>query len=212
MKYLKYLLYILEHKKNVFIECWNEGLYKQAFTHDLSKFNPLEFFAYADYDFQNKENNTEEIKQKFEKAWRHHYLNNRHHWQYWCYVEGKDSTIDFTDNPMDMPLRYIREMVCDLRAMGKKKGNTAEWYYFQNYNKMKLSRDTRWYLEGMLEVYYPNCSQCDEIYYKTIEETVKYCLEIEKRDNKENWFLRKEFKKYYMDKYGIDILKILGVE
>jgi hypothetical protein len=41
------LLYILDHKVNVLIECWKEGLYIQGITHDLSKFSPKEFFSYA---------------------------------------------------------------------------------------------------------------------------------------------------------------------
>lgn len=45
--YWNYFKYVLEHKKNVFIECWKEGLYIHAFTHDLSKFSILEFKSYA---------------------------------------------------------------------------------------------------------------------------------------------------------------------
>ncbi|MFE1245053.1 hypothetical protein ACFW35_13050 [Fictibacillus sp. NPDC058756] len=33
--YGRYLLYILDHKLNVFIECWKEGLYVQGIIHDL---------------------------------------------------------------------------------------------------------------------------------------------------------------------------------
>lgn len=43
-----YLLYVLEHKKNVFKVCWKRGMYLHAFTHDLSKFLPSEFFPYAE--------------------------------------------------------------------------------------------------------------------------------------------------------------------
>jgi len=53
-KYLDYLKYVLEHKKNVFIECWKEGLYFHAFTHDLSKLLPCEFFPYANYFYSDK--------------------------------------------------------------------------------------------------------------------------------------------------------------
>lgn len=45
--YLKYFLYILNHKLNVLIECWKEGLYIQGIVHDWSKFSPAEFFPYA---------------------------------------------------------------------------------------------------------------------------------------------------------------------
>jgi hypothetical protein len=47
--YLKYLLYVLEHKWNVGIECLKMGMPLHALTHDLSKFRPSEFIPYAKY-------------------------------------------------------------------------------------------------------------------------------------------------------------------
>ena len=41
------LLYILEHKLNVLIECWKEGLWIQGIVHDGSKFSRQEFWPYA---------------------------------------------------------------------------------------------------------------------------------------------------------------------
>jgi hypothetical protein len=87
--YYKYFKYVLEHKKNVFIECmnmakeyWNEPYFKKqnrkiarelfvhAFTHDLSKFLPCEFIPYARYF--HKKNKTLKTKDDFENAWEHH--------------------------------------------------------------------------------------------------------------------------------------------
>jgi hypothetical protein len=55
--YWKYFKYILEHKKNVFIECMKIAMQHQgkirrrliihAFAHDLSKLLPCEFIPYA---------------------------------------------------------------------------------------------------------------------------------------------------------------------
>ncbi|WP_223193097.1 DUF5662 family protein [Paenibacillus sedimenti] len=43
--YWKYFLYILNHKLNVLIESWKEGLYIQGIIHDWSKFSPAEYNA-----------------------------------------------------------------------------------------------------------------------------------------------------------------------
>ena len=88
-KYWKYLLYVLEHKKNVFKTCWKRGLYLHALTHDLSKFMPDEFIPYARYFYGNYpteailsnfncvENKRkiltyEEVSKRFDKAWELH--------------------------------------------------------------------------------------------------------------------------------------------
>ena len=54
MKYIKYLLYVIQHKYYVFIECWKDGLYWHGITHDLSKFMPSEFFPYARWIYGSK--------------------------------------------------------------------------------------------------------------------------------------------------------------
>lgn len=160
-KYINYFKYIMEHKKNVFIECWQLGnswfrqdkkiafeLYIHAFTHDLSKFSPKEFKAYA-WKFYAPEQPTkkflsliglsnicisrEEVEDNFNQAWEHHYKHNKHHWNYW---EGKD-----------MPEKYIRQMICDWKAMSRKFGDTAQEFYMKNYDKINISHRSRLNLE-----------------------------------------------------------------
>ena len=160
-KYINYLKYILEHKKNVFIECWKDKQYIHAFTHDLSKFSPIEFIPYAewfqgyhgvklekDYNHEQLNNgmsnlsrNYLECKNNFNKAWEHHYKNNPHHWDHW---------LDENGVPKPIPDRYLRQMLADWEAMGLKFGDTAQAYYLNNYRKIKLDRDTRMELEMML--------------------------------------------------------------
>lgn len=132
----------MEHKKNVFIECWKDKQYLHAFTHDLSKFSTYEFTQYAKYDFSNKNNNTEKIKNDFDAAWIHHYRNNSHHWNYWC--DGCQS------NPRYMPIKYIRQMICDWKAMSRKFGGSAQEYYSKNKDKINLHNESRAELEKYL--------------------------------------------------------------
>lgn len=127
-KYLNYLKYVLEHKKNVFIECWKEGLYLHAITHDLSKLLPSEFFGYANHDFSSKEYDLD-----FEYSWLYHQRRNKHHWNYW--VDSKGSALP-------MPEKYIKQMVCDWRAMSRKFGDTAKEFYLSNKDKMLLHSKT----------------------------------------------------------------------
>lgn len=154
-KYIKYLFYILEHKKNVFIECWREGLYLQAFTHDLSKFLPSEFIPYArnfygkyipqrildnlvGVENKSKIRTKEQTKEEFYKAWQLHYKRNKHHPEHWA---GRD-----------MPRKYIKQMVCDLKGMGRKFGDTAQEYYLKNYYKWDMTWRTRMNLEWELDL------------------------------------------------------------
>lgn len=180
--YLNYLLYILLHKKNVFKACWERGLYKQAFTHDLSKFGPKEFAPYARYFYKDKEL----YKEGFEKACTHHYENNPHHWNYWIRKDG----------PIDMPTAYVKEMIADWEAMGMKFKNTAQEYYLNNYNRIKLSNATRLELEWLLGI--NDSLTCN--YGHTLEQfTNKYDEET----------YNHYFGRYIKDKYGIDSYSLL---
>lgn len=138
--YWNYFKYVMEHKKNVFIECWKDEQYLHAFTHDLSKFSRHEFIPYAKYFFIDKE----KYKYEFETAWVHHYKNNPHHWNYWC--DG------CKDNPVYMPKKYVRQMICDWEAMGRKFGNSAQEYYLSNKSKIILHESSRRVLEELLGI------------------------------------------------------------
>lgn len=157
--YIGYIKYVLEHKKNVFKVCWKNKIYIHAFTHDLSKFLPSEFFPYAKYfygeygvglkkyldDIKDKidENEWNRLynlgticKADFKNAWHKHYRRNKHHWNHWV---GKD-----------MPVKYIKQMICDWKAMSIKFGDTAQEYYMNNYDDINLSLNSRLQLELLL--------------------------------------------------------------
>ncbi|MBY6036683.1 hypothetical protein KUV80_08465 [Fictibacillus nanhaiensis] len=110
--YWKYFLYILDHKLNVLVECWKEGLYIQGITHDLSKFSPVEFFPYAQKFFSDK---TEDNELQWQYAWLHHQHKNKHHWNYWVVNQ-------MTREAVPMPKKYVIEMICDYRSLSRKWG------------------------------------------------------------------------------------------
>ena len=97
-----------------------EGVDLDAFhdvirEHDESKFSEEEFEAYAQHFYGDKNNDFE-----FEEAWKHHYMNNEHHPEFWF---GED-----------MPYIYILEMLCDWGSFSIDKGDLTELSDFY-YNK-----------------------------------------------------------------------------
>ena len=81
--------------------------------HDESKFSEEEFEPYA------KKWHLDGIKTpEYEEAWKHHWMNNEHHPEYWL---GED-----------MPYIYILEMICDWGSFSIASGNMQELsdFYF----------------------------------------------------------------------------------
>ena len=124
----EYKTYIEEHKDRVrqFAEWLVEKL-PEVFTeatdtktfyeliegHDDSKFSEEEFEPYAQHFYGDKKNDFE-----FEEAWKHHWMNNEHHPEFWL---GED-----------MPYIYILEMLCDWGSFSIASGNMKELseFYF----------------------------------------------------------------------------------
>lgn len=214
-KYIKYLLYMLEHKKNVFKTCWKKGLYIHAFTHDLSKFRPSEFIPYARYFYGDyppnallknigyKNIKTEEmVKEEFNKAWRLHYKRNKHHPEHW---KGRD-----------IPCKYITQIVCDLEAMSLKFGGTAQEYYLKNYYKWDITRETRFRLErklDLIEKFNAPICECDLQAWMTIEELIEDVDNYYEKNgviaggSPENCL--NDLLKYDCEKYNVNIYKLV---
>ena len=97
------------------------GLYWRGIVHDMSKFLPSEFFAYAFYF-----NISDKYELEFDTAWLHHQHRNKHHWQYWILKEDSGCI-----KCIPIPIKYLEEMVCDWIGAGKAitgKNNLKEWY------------------------------------------------------------------------------------
>lgn len=143
MIYLRYLKYIIRHKWFVFLECWKEGLYLHAFLHDLSKLLPCEFFPYA-HKFYGKNaliNGMFNVEYDFRMAWLHHQRCNKHHWEYWVMGDGK---------VMPIPEKYIRQILCDWRAMSRAFNNDVKYWFQNNREKMILHPETDTFIQDIL--------------------------------------------------------------
>ncbi len=140
--YWKNALYILNHKLNVLIECWHEGLYLQGITHDLSKFSPKEFFPYAKKFFsENQLSEDDELEWRY--AWLNHQHKNKHHWEYWVVDPERKLALP-------MPRKYLLEMICDWRSLSRKWGKKVKPVTLDFTDKIILHPETKKVLEDIL--------------------------------------------------------------
>lgn len=119
---------IHEHKMGVMENCFRLGLYRQGLMHDLSKYAPTELFqGFKHYQGIKSPNFGERKEKGYSEAWMHHKGRNRHHIEYW-----NDYSLEHSDGmyPVEMPIRYVCEMMCDRISASKT-------YNKENYNDSK---------------------------------------------------------------------------
>ena len=156
----KYDLYLKEHKNNVVngLAWLREHLpnilddtidyeWQLSYAHDSSKHMPEEYEAYDAYFYGN--NKSYDVIQEFNKAWLSHIHRNPHHWQHWILHKddpGEGMTI------LEMPDRYIIEMLCDWWSFGWKTGKLDGIFgwYDERKGYIKLNIKTRQKVEGIL--------------------------------------------------------------
>ena len=122
--YMRYFSYVIKHRRYIRKISKTMWMYRKVLFHDLSKFHPAEYKYYMRF-FSLWDKN---IEKEFNVAWNRHQNINKHHYQYWVLIEDNGSMI-----VLDMPERYIKEMLCDRRAV---------WYWF-SINKEEFLTDPR---------------------------------------------------------------------
>ena len=107
---------ITHHRHLVRRGCFRVGLYYQGLTHDLSKYSPTEFWTGVCYYQGTRSPNAAEREEKgYSEAWMHHKGRNKHHFEYWTDLSPETRTYE----PVDMPVKYLCEMVSDRIAACK---------------------------------------------------------------------------------------------
>lgn len=109
-RHWQYLKYVLRHKWFVLVAGIKIGVpIHLLILHDMSKFRPFEWFAYArtfhapDGTGQYKLDGT-----GFDVAWLHHQNHNKHHWQYWLLSEDNpDPEFNMQSHDGGMTHNYI---------------------------------------------------------------------------------------------------------
>ena len=113
---VKHFMTITRHRHQVIKNCYKAGILMQGLLHDLSKYSPSEFFVGAKYYQGNRSpNEAEREAYGYSKAWMHHKGRNRHHFEYWTDYDPKTKEL----TPVEMPLKYVKEMFCDRVAASK---------------------------------------------------------------------------------------------
>ena len=114
---LGHFITITNHKLLVMKSCFKVGLYKQGLLHDLSKYNPVEFFAGIKYyNGSISPNGIQKKQEGLSKAWLHHKGRNKHHFEYWIDYGIKESE---GLKGMNMPTKYVVEMFIDRMSASK---------------------------------------------------------------------------------------------
>lgn len=147
-------------------------------AHDMSKYSDEEFYPYLDYnihDYFNPEISDDQkdklVVERFENAWKHHYLHNSHHPEYWHYTELDTNGVPVhhydkrSDEAYPMPLKDIIHMICDWEGMSRGKGGTTVGWYNSNNSsdeRASLNPTTKSTVEKLLQVIYPN----EKVYIK----------------------------------------------
>ena len=108
--------------------------------HDMSKYSIFEFAPYRKNFYPLNEEEKASNTDEFERAWKHHYENNPHHWDGW-YKSG---------SPDMMPLIHVVEMICDWEAMGYTFGNNSLQYYEKNKMNIHLGDKQRIFAEELM--------------------------------------------------------------
>lgn len=114
INFAKHFKRICIHKFYVCINCFKAGIPLQGILHDLSKFSITELSESIKY-YQDGKSPIEVCKEnnEYSTAWQHHKGRNPHHFEYWL-----DYTEFRTIEPIEMPYKYVLEMVCDFIGAG----------------------------------------------------------------------------------------------
>ncbi len=173
MAFFKHLRTVTKHRRLVRKLCFKCGLIWQGLTHDLSKFSRAEFIPGAKFYQGDK---SPQVKERevygYSAAWLHHKGRNKHHFEYWVdYYKGEKVYVE-------MPARYLAEMICDRIA-------ACKVYLKDKYTDASPLE----YFEGKTDKAGMNAKTCEDLrYFLTMlkEQGEKYMLKELKQFVKQN--------------------------
>lgn len=150
-KHLRYIKYLYLHKLYVGQECFKRGLYWRGIWHDLDKFLPSRWRAYANFFYAGRrEGDSSEVKEAFMNSWRRHAYMNDHHWQYWVALTDKGKVV-----PHEMSEIARTEMLCDWIGAHKAVGgrDLLGWYQQRADTIFIAPRTKRWLQQELIKLY-----------------------------------------------------------
>ena len=96
-------------------------------AHDISKLSEQEFVQYRKAFYSAKN----EPKYDMSEAWEHHKRENPHHWENWTELGWGNPAAEV----------HCVHMVIDWIAMGYKFGDTAQFFYEKNQDKINIPKE-----------------------------------------------------------------------
>lgn len=153
-RFFGHLNTINKHRRSVRKLCFTLWLYRQWLTHDLSKYTLAEFCVWVKF-FQwfRSPNIFERESLGYSSAWLHHKGRNKHHYEY------RNDLIDWEYNPVKIPMRYAKEMFCDMIAAGmtykwdKFKNEDPYNYFYENTDFNRIHKDTVNLIDSRLKIF-----------------------------------------------------------
>ena len=126
------------------------GDYVDLSHHDESKWTAEEYNAYDAFFYGG--NRSHMVVENFNRAWLHHIHHNKHHWQHWVLMEDDPSTGE-SYTCLEMPERYVIEMICDWWSFSFAKGDLREIFswYDKHKSTIKLHKNTMKLVEFILD-------------------------------------------------------------
>src|SRR5829696_8066088 len=147
LRHLANFRYNLRHKWYVFAECRKLHVPLWiAIWHDWDKFLLDVWLPFVRYIHTSQDAQRPDAKQAFTQAKMTHMHRNKHHWQFWVYI---DDCGQFECLPM--PDVYRREMLADWRGAGKSMGKPDLLGWYTECRKtMRFHLETQQWLEEQL--------------------------------------------------------------
>ncbi len=156
MNIIKHFRTITKHRHKVMVHCFRAGIPIRGLLHDLSKYSPTEFWQGAKFYQGTRSPNAKERELfGYSKAWLHHKGRNRHHFEYWRDFNPTTKTTE----PVEMPTKFFKEMVCDRIAASKiyngknyKDSDSIAYYHKESYLVCEIHPNTAAHLEKVLQM------------------------------------------------------------
>lgn len=153
---LTYLALTLKHKFHVLRYGIRLGVpIVSLIVHDYTKLYPWNLYSYGRQFFGDQGD-----PEGFAYTWLHHQNRHRHHWEYWIMTTGHNRGGFGDGHVMDIPEKYVREMVADWLAAsrtynGKDVTSLESWEWFtQNFERIQVSETTRIRILQILHEYF----------------------------------------------------------
>lgn len=155
LSFCRTFIYLVKHKYYVFKYGFDLDVpVIQLIIHDYTKFYPSLFLAYSLWWQYQSEDKTRFNKIRawagirYLEAFNKHQKTEKHHWQYFCLINAIDSI-----KVLEMPEKYVKEMVADWAAAGTAKFGRFELikWYSKNENKINISDKTRIIVENCVK-------------------------------------------------------------